>query len=156
KDVTVRNCFFEWLYGHVFHTDDGGEARINVRGCTVRQCANGLNVSAKGSIQEGNTLVETNGIETGGDQTRICNNILKNSTGIAIGGRVNGPATLDCVCVGNVITDCVSGGIVCAGSDRTLVAGNSIDGVATNFHGISVINEPFSNFPSGAVTLANN
>ena len=127
-DTSVDNCYFRNLYGHVVQSA-GATIRNHVRDNVVYQCANGINVSSTGSQQTGNTLEETNGIETSGDDTIISDNNFLNSTGIAVGGRTSGAVTKNVVVSGNKIKDSPAHGIVWNSCSNVLVSGNIVDGV---------------------------
>ncbi len=120
KDITVRDCSFESLWGFSVHGYGGGfqgtSDRINVVGCFFQDTANGLNVCCDYSTQSGNTLINTEGIEFVGTGCQVQNNLILGTRGTGISAGGAGGLNPLSVVSGNVIDGATVGGIMCGDS----------------------------------------
>lgn len=167
SDVAVRNVWFQYLYGFSVH-DPGENARTHVIGCYVKDCSNGINVNSNYSLQQGNSIENSEGIEFSGKHSSCIGNVIRNArgSGISAGGNtgggakypgqvvsdniidgavdgigiVFGEATLDAVCSGNTVRKCDNGGI-------SIASGNIRRGVLVSHNVIG------SNCKSGGGTI---
>src|SRR6185312_4390268 len=157
-DITVRRCTFDNQYGFTVHAPGTG-LRIHVVECVMRSCANGLNVNADYSRQIGNVLHDCESIEAAGSYAQVSYNQLSYSAamaaaagGISLGGGTSpGAYTPGTVCVGNVIADSPTCGIIVADAiSDALVSGNTILRSTTN--AIQLVSGGFNAIARVAIT----
>lgn len=150
NDVTIQNCSFKWMFGHVLR-ERGFYCRTKVLNNTVFECSNGLNINGNYTIYRNNKVTWSNGIECCGDFCVFEDNEMIDSHGISIGGK-SGPApTMGCVLRRNTITRVRrGGGITMGGAAYCLVEDNVINGSdfeATGEHGIQLYDSAAANVP---------
>lgn len=158
SDVWIHHCLFHELWGFTVHLAGAGE-RVHVTDCTMRHCANGLNVNADYSLQARNVLWYAEGIECSGSYAIIADNIiLFPFSGISLGGTTGeGDTVVGQVVRGNIIADTMSttlgsGISVNDGCESVVIANNTI----IRTYGIGIQISPGAYNPVSDVLIANN
>ncbi len=109
RNIAVRDCWFQNLFGFSFHVVGGGEPLsetaaeyIHAIRLVSDDCANGVNINADYSIQSQCIFRNSEPFESTGAYMVMANNIVHGGRGgISVGGT--GGLMPGCVIVGNVI-----------------------------------------------------
>lgn len=130
SDVTVRNCYFEQLWGFSVHSTNDADQRVMVLDCKFINCANGVNVNASHSMVRGCSFKNSEGTESSGEYNVVMGNTFEDAlgVGITIGGNQSvGQEFPGCVVVGNSIQGSTGAGItITDGMTGSVVANNHV------------------------------
>ncbi len=135
KDITIQECYFDNLWGFSVHDRGSDNLRTCVYNCKMRYCSNGLNVNSEGSLQIGNQIFNSEGIESSGAHTVIAHNYFKDVYLQAISAGGTGDARPGVIVANNVVDgglalgESLAGGILVGeGFTASLVANNTVSG----------------------------